>query len=258
MLNPPQQLPVCTVITSCYNYGRWMDTAIQSVIDQDYPSKQMVIVDDASTDNSYQLIQDYLVKVGTSLIEQPKFKDYTVHKTQTGPPIYLLHTDTNRERSISRNVAIEFSFQNTHIFSFLDADDYFKPERLSKCIIKMIQHPDKIGVVYTDNIAYNVEGDYYTREIREPFSHRILQHNMVHSSAVLISRPVLEKIGLFGPEITGPEDFDLVCRAMKHFMIVHIPEALIVTRTHKMNSTNTLGRKWQEGWQRIAKKLNAS
>jgi hypothetical protein len=49
----------------------------------------------------------------------------------------------------------------------------------------------------------------------------------------------------------------MALKIMRYFMIVHIPEALIVTRIHKNNSTATLGSKWQAGWRRIAEKLNA-
>ena len=85
-----------TIITSCYNRASTIRGAIESVLAQDYPDIEYIIVDGASTDNSLQVIKEYEKNV-TTIISEPDRGMYEAInkgiKMATGDVIGLVHSD---------------------------------------------------------------------------------------------------------------------------------------------------------------------
>src|SRR3974390_3591568 len=90
--------PLVSILIPCYNARPWIAQCIQSAIDQTYPHKEIVVVDDGSTDGSLDVIRDFGDRV----------------RVETGP---------NRGSNVARNRLIELSRGDW--LSFLYADDYF-------------------------------------------------------------------------------------------------------------------------------------
>ena len=67
--SPSQELPLASIIITSYNYERFLPRAIDSALQQTYPSKEIIVVDDGSTDNSRHIINSY----GDRII--PSFKE---------------------------------------------------------------------------------------------------------------------------------------------------------------------------------------
>ena len=99
--------PLVSVITPCYNMENFVAETVHSVINQTYPHWEMIIVDDASTDQT-----DAILK---SLAEQDERIKITINKGNPGI-------------AESRNQAIQMA--QGHYLAFLDADDLWHPEKL--------------------------------------------------------------------------------------------------------------------------------
>lgn len=248
-----QQLPIATVIIATYNYGKYIKSALDSVILQDYPLKRIVIIDDAGTDNTYQDVQSWMddkkeVKVSDELglAILGKYKD-----TST----VLLHNNENKGPSYSRNKGIKVTWPDSHVFAILDADDEWVQGKLSKSVMKILEDPQRIGGVYTDSDNLNQETGIKLREYREPFDlPRLLGgHNMIHSGCVF-NKLALQECGLYDESLWVCEDLDLHLRIAQKFAYVHIPQPLVIQRVHSNSLSAGNTEKYQAAWRYISQK----
>ena len=108
-----------SVIIPCFNGERFLAESIDSALGQDYPHKEIIVVDDGSTDNSVKIMARYgrLIKI--------------VQQTNMGLPA-------------ARNAGIAAACGD--YFSFLDADDYWSPTFLSKMMVSLAE--SGAGIAY--------------------------------------------------------------------------------------------------------------
>ena len=102
----PAELPLLSVIVINYNYARFLKYSIDSALAQDWPNKEVVVVDDCSTDNSRELIRGY------------------------GSQIVPVMQHQNRGHGAGMNTG--FVHSKGEIVIFLDADDYLHPNALRR------------------------------------------------------------------------------------------------------------------------------
>ncbi|MBD2293064.1 glycosyltransferase family 2 protein [Anabaena sphaerica FACHB-251] len=114
-----QVFPLVSVIITNYNYGRFLRQSIESVFQQTYRNFEIIVVDDGSTDNSRDIIESY----GDRLI--------AVFQENAG-------------MSASRNAG--YAKSTGEIVCFLDADDYYHPEKLQKVVSSFLSHPEWVMV----------------------------------------------------------------------------------------------------------------
>src|SRR5271165_3337671 len=99
-----QNLPMVGVIICNYNYGHWIKDAINSALMQDYPAKALYIVDDASTDNSVEIVTNtYKLEFAFEGI------DFQVRKREN---ITLIWLKNNGGPSRARNFAIKKAIED--------------------------------------------------------------------------------------------------------------------------------------------------
>ncbi|MEJ0067168.1 MAG: glycosyltransferase [Caulobacteraceae bacterium] len=126
--NTEQDLPSVAVVIPCWNAEKWIARAIQSVLDQDYPNLEIIVIDDGSTDGSLEIIKSFGDRI----------------RWETGP---------NRGACAARNRGLALA-SSTYV-QFLDADDYIEGDFLGAasqalrradadvafCPVK-VEHPD--------------------------------------------------------------------------------------------------------------------
>ncbi len=98
--------PEVSIITCTYNRAKYLDNCIQSIISQTFLDWELIVVDDGSEDNTFEIVNSYLVK----------FRNIR----------YLKHQ--NRQAGYARNAGIQASFGK--YITFLDSDDTYKPNHL--------------------------------------------------------------------------------------------------------------------------------
>jgi glycosyltransferase involved in cell wall biosynthesis len=114
-----------SIIIPCFNASRWLSEAIDSCLEQIYSNIEIIIIDDGSTDNSWEIIKSY----------SDKYKNKI--KCRSIP-----HSGGNH----ARNLAISLS--NGEYIQFLDADDYILPEKIEHQV-RFLETTDA-EVVYGD------------------------------------------------------------------------------------------------------------
>lgn len=123
-----------------YNCGDFIGIALDSVINQTYKNLEIIVVDDCSTDNTAQVVKEYLKK-------DNRIK---YHKL-----------DKNSGAAVVRNRAVEFA--TGKYMAFLDSDDVWFPEKLTKQINFM--EDNAYGFTCTSYTKINEQGEYLNRTI---------------------------------------------------------------------------------------------
>lgn len=177
--------PKVSVIIPAYNQALYVSEAVQSVLAQTYPNFEVVVVNDGSTDDTSRIlanIQDPRVKV----IWQP-----------------------NAGLSAARNTGIRES--TAPLVTFLDADDYFLPEKLA-VQSEFLESHSEIGMVSGGIQTIDREGHLLKQTIKQPGSIELpglLFGNPFTATSVLIRREWIELAGLFDETLRACEDWDL-------------------------------------------------
>lgn len=244
-----------TFIIPNYNDKEFLETALDSVIAQTYPHDKMsiVLIDDGSTDGSVDMV---LSLEHTQIQHTSSFRDNGLkHVGMYGDvTIAILAVPNMGGPAPTRNLGIKYAFNNTDYFMMLDADDICKPEKIQKSIDVALTDPI-IGVVYSDYDIWNINLNTKKREYKPSFNkHLLMYDNMVHSNS-LVKKEALRTVGLYDEEMRTCEDYDLWIRISKSFLIIHIPESLMVVRTNDKNSTFVVSSEiWEQNWKRIRDK----
>ena len=199
-----------SVVIPAYNQAEFLVETIQSVLNQTYQNFEMIVVNDASTDNTDQVISQF---------DDPRLK-------------YIVH-DKNLKLSATRNTGIKAS--KGEIIFLLDADDLFHAEKLQAHVEFLEKHPE-IGVSYNArfelNHSLNTIREMWLPPLTVSLQDLILGFPFSPSDTV-IRREWAFKVGLFDPEVGTAEDTDFPCRlALEGCIFEGIDRALNYRRYH--------------------------
>jgi glycosyltransferase involved in cell wall biosynthesis len=209
------ETPLITVLIDTYNYGRYIEEAIESVLAQDFPPEQMqvIVVDDGSTDNTAELVKKY------SQIE------------------YMEKMNAGQASALNYGVA----HARGQIIAFLDADDYWLPGKLRRVVDEFQKNPG-VGLVH----HRLKELDTRTGEFRDGFfvpmnGHKpislqyILSYNPTPTSSLALSRAVTDNIFPMPDAIRIQADGYVQAIAPFVAPIAAINDSLAVYRIHGAN-----------------------
>jgi len=224
--------PRVTIVTPIYNAAEFLAGAVKSVLAQTYPSWELLLVDDGSTDGSDDLAERYAAQH----LERVRF---------------LHHQDrANRGASASRNLGIEHA--RGEFVALLDADDRWEPRKLEKQIAFLDRHPNvaAVGSWYRE---MDRSGKSLSM-IRLPCTHLDITWGMLfycpllHSSVVMRRVTIGEHIGWYDEALATAEDYDLWTRIARRFELANVPEVLVTYRVHGASLSATRGRSEAHGW----------
>lgn len=204
-------MPLVSVLLATHDDARFLREAIASVLTQSLTDLELILVDDASTDETAQLLEG---------LEDPRLVVVRNQK-QLG-----LAASLNRglDRAVGRYVAR------------LDADDIALPDRLERQVARIAGEPD-LGVLGSAVVDLDGEGTR-GRLHRLPRGGRALRWHALFSSpffhpTVLIDRDLLDRHGLrYDTAFLESEDYDLWTRLFAFADGANLPEALVAKRVH--------------------------
>ena len=209
---------VCVVIPT-YNTAEYISEAIESVLAQTYRGFEIIVVDDGSTDNTYEVIkqchanntQDVeLIKV-TNPFQQTQLTQRT-QQTQRTHLIYIYQK--NGGRASARNTGIKAA--RGRYIAFLDSDDLWTPGKLEKQVDIMDSNKD-IDFLFGDKQRFSDDGTIITSSmfarrgynadffgdplfVRDPYR-KLLKANFIPTGTVILRRECFDRSGLFDEAI---------------------------------------------------------
>jgi glycosyltransferase involved in cell wall biosynthesis len=199
-----------SVVVPCYNQGRFLAEAVESVLCQTYRDFEVIVVDDGSTDSTRDVAG--------------------------GRPVRYFFQN-NQGLSAARNRGIREGLGE--YFVFLDADDRLLPTALRAGVEALIEHPsiafafgsyrviDENGITLQDPIQ-RLQGaiDYTT----------LLRSNCIEMHATVIYRAsTFEIAGAFDPVLKACEDYDMYLRVARQLLICHFDACVAEYRMHPGN-----------------------
>ena len=220
--------PLVSVICLCYNHERFVREAVESVLKQSYKNIQIIVADDASTDNSVQEI-----------------------KTLKGeyPSIELLLLPTNLGNCKAFNQALKLA-KGEFIIDFA-TDDVMMPTRIERQIGFFERLDSTVGVIYTDATYINESGEFIRNHFEYLFEKRliinipkgdvyrdVLTTYFIPGPTMLIRKEVFAALNGYD-ETLSYEDFDFWVRSSRIYRYAYLDEHL--TSIRKLSTSMSAG-----------------
>ncbi len=212
--------PTVSVIIPTYNRADLIGRAIQSVLNQTYQDFEIIIIDDASTDNTEEVVNS--------------FGDERLR--------YIRHKENSGESAAPRNTGIKAA--KGEYIALLDSDDEWLPEKLEKQINKFHSVAPDVGVVYCGYASVldktgETLAEHMPNERGDVFESAVDGSIRLGGDTPLIRKECFQKVGMFDLEVLGSDDWDLHIRLAKEYKFDFVPEILVKYYVH---STQTSGR----------------
>lgn len=187
--------PKVSVMIPAYNSAKYLPLAIASVLDQTYPSYEIIVINDGSTDNTREVMTPWLDQVDPK--DQVRYFEHE-----------------NQGVSATRNRGIYLS--RGELIAFLDADDIFMPRKLEQQVAVFESQPD-LGILNSGYRVITEEGTEIVdierwQTIPDLTPEIWLLHKPVLPSAMMFRRDWLVKVEGFDTRFFASEDVDLVLR----------------------------------------------
>lgn len=219
--------PLISVIMPAYNARPYIAEAIRSVLDQDYPNIELIVVDDGSVDGSAEYAESFGARV--RVIRQ-----------------------ANAGVAAARNKGL--AEVRGELIAFLDADDVWLPGKLSAQVEYLRQHPET-AVVYGVFARWhaNPDGSFDKPPVpvvKDPQKLLVEAHSgwiytellldsIVCIITAMIRREVVERLGGFDQSLPTGEDYDFWLRMSRHFRADKLNRVLAYYRMNASSITKT-------------------
>lgn len=207
-----------SVVIPCYNGAQFLREALDSVLTQTRLPKRMIIVDDGSSDNSADLIRDYIKQ-----------------HADCGIDIQLIEQE-NQGEPAARNTGIQAS--DTTWIANLDTDDWCEPTKLEKQLKAAEAAGDGCVLVHTGARGIYPDGSKQDNSTPPKSSREgwvtkaLLESESIAHPAIMTRRSALESIGGYNAEFIQACDIDLYFRLSVVGTFAFVPERLLNYRYH--------------------------
>ena len=210
--------PLVSIIVPAYNHELYIVETIQSILDQDYPNLEIIIINDGSTDNTETLAK----------------------KVLAGSPVsFQFISQMNSGAHVAINTGIKLA--KGEYLAVLNSDDYFFPSRISIMVGELIKHKRRFAYSKVLHIQTNGDPHPYQEQylsqieravIFPTMSFELLRNNIaVTTGNFIFHRSLIVEIGDFDKHITC-HDWDFILRVLLVEEPLFIDQILLAYRIH--------------------------
>lgn len=205
-------MPKVSVVITTYNRAELLKRAIASVLNQTFQDFEIIVVDDASVDNTSNIVR--------ALNENRlSYVRHGINKLEAG----------------ARNTGLQ-SAQGKYI-AFLDDDDEWLPDKLRRQVEILDSAPPAVGAVYTgflkiDSLTGKTLGQFTPTKRGSIFQDMFILNWVGTPSTVLLRKECFEKVGLFDEKLVFGVDYDMWIRISNEFHFEYIAEPLVRYLVH--------------------------
>lgn len=226
-------MPKISIVTASYNQGHFIEETIQSVLNQNYPNLEYIIIDGGSTDNSVEII-----------------KKYEQHLTY-----WISEKDKGQAQAINKGLQL----CTGDIFNWLNSDDYLEPGALQK-----------IAEAFADEQVQMVAGKVRNFSITDE---EIIPNQQLSATGLMcwepgvkfiqpgvwMRRELIAQCGGIDEQFHYAFDWDLYIRYLYHFpQVKELNAVLVHFRLHENSKTQSLSDRFTIEERRIIEKIHGS
>ncbi len=228
-----KRVPLVTIVTPSFNQGRFIRATIESVLSQDYPRIEYIIVDGASPDDTQEVVKPYLDRL--TFISEP---------------------DRGQSHAINKG----FAMARGEVVAWLNSDDVFLPGAISRAVESFRANP-ALGVVYGE--GYQIDEAGNVRQ-RFPYTQHFDLWKLAYVSDYILQqstffrKAALDAIGPVREDLHYVMDWELLIRLAKRFDFERVDEYLGCLREYGTAKTFTGGRKRVREIERVLREHTGS
>jgi len=212
--------PLVSIVTPSYNQRQYLEDTLCSVLNQDYPRIEYIVIDGGSTDGSQEVIQRYTDRLAYWTSEPDRGQADAINK--------------GLRRATGEIVA------------WLNSDDLYMAGAVKEAVEALIANPE-VGMVYADGLMIDA-----TSQLLD--THRYRTYDVLDLSCfdvllqptVFMRREVLEEVGYLGEDYHLMLDHELWIRIVSRYPILHVPTIWAVERIHADAKTIAQAAGWVE------------
>lgn len=200
------EYPLVSIVTPVYNGEKYLAECIDSVLAQDYPHIEYIVINDGSTDGTEAIIQNYLNQL--TYIKQP---------------------NQGQSKTLNRG----WQMSKGHYLTYLSADDKLHPQAIST-LVKFIQTEKDAVVVYPDCDLIDCAGRVIRKSVVRPFDYRALlvEQELYIGVCPLFPRSLFDTLHGWRENLRLAPDRDFWLRAAQHGKLLMYPKTLGLYRVH--------------------------
>jgi hypothetical protein len=204
---PGPAAPLITVVTPSYNQGQFIRATIESVLSQNYPNLEYIVLDGGSTDETASVVGEYSSRL-----------------------TWISEKDNGQSHAINKG----FRMAKGELVSWLNSDDIIFPGALRLAAGAFRSNPG-LGAVYGEGHQIDVDGKFRQRfPCTEPFNLWKLAHlsDYILQQTSYFRKKVLDEVGYLDEDLHYSMDWDLFIRIGKRYEIGYIPRYMGAIREY--------------------------
>lgn len=212
--------PKISVIIPVYNGEKYLKETLDSIVQQTFRDFELLLIDDASSDGSLQILHEY-AKVDDRIRVFGNKQNMGIAET----------TNFGIAQAAGEFIALS------------DQDDVSAPERFDQQIIYLGQHPE-ISVLGTQTISFSPDCEVEERKSAFPLTPGAIRWGLIFgcmlaNPTVIFRREIFVEHGFRFSKYRVAQDFDLFTRISPLFKFANLPQALVFHRIHDKNASKT-------------------
>lgn len=227
------QFPLVSIVTPSYNQGRFLEATIRSVLEQDYPCIEYLIVDGGSTDESPAVIRRYADRLAWWVSEKDRGQTDAINKG--------------------------FARANGEILAWINSDDTYQPGAIREAVTYLLAHPEA-GMIYGDANYIDAAGQVIGKFPAAQTSYARLRSGRVNipQQSAFFRAELWRRVGPLDPTFFFAMDYDLWVRLAAVSALHYSPRTWANFRLHSGAKTiQTDERCWPE-MLRVHRRLGGS
>ncbi|HXQ33204.1 MAG TPA: glycosyltransferase family 2 protein, partial [Anaerolineales bacterium] len=204
--------PLVTIITPSFNQAPYLEATIQSVLSQEYPHIEYIIVDGGSSDGSVDIIKEYEARLAWWVSEKDKGQTDAINKG--------------------------FARAKGEILAWINSDDTYEPGAVNAAVKYLQEHPE-VGMVYGDCNFINESGHVIGKFSSAQTNYRLLRQGYVHipQQTMFFRVDLWNQVGPLDPSFYFAMDYDLWTRIAAGAEIKYVPQTWASFRLHTSGKT---------------------
>lgn len=206
--------PTISMVTPSYQQGRFLEWTLRSVLEQNYPKLEYVVMDGGSTDETREIL--------------PRYADR------------LTHLESSRDRGQADAIARGFKHTTGEIMAYLNSDDVLAPGALQFVARYFAEHP-RIDAIYSHRIFIDEQNIVTRHWILAPHRDWMMQRwDFIPQETCFWRRRLYEEAGGIDPDYQFALDYDLFVRFMRLGKMERVDRFLAAFRAHPASKTSAM------------------